>query len=102
MTDEKETAVVDEAVDVLTPDEQAAEIMAAETPQEEAAMKEHVEIPWKKMVVGTTDAGLVRILHSELSMIEIASLGTRLHVWAEAQINQQAEAYNKAEAAGQV
>ena len=83
--------------DVVTEEEVAA--LMADDPSAQAP-PEHVPIPFRKMVVGVTNAGLISLIHNDLSVLEMAELGRQLTETARIAMTQQSAAYTKAVADG--
>jgi len=84
--------------DVVVEDEVVEDVVAED---EVLPFKEpHVEIPYRKMVIGVTNKGLITLLLCELSVLEQAEVGRQLAETARANMVQQSAAFNKAVADG--
>ncbi|HUX01082.1 MAG TPA: hypothetical protein VMY35_08895 [Phycisphaerae bacterium] len=57
-------------------------------------------IPYRKLVIGVTDAGLIDILHNDVKMLELAEVARQLAQVASNSMQQQAANVNRARAAG--
>ena len=93
---------------------QVAELMGEEAPAEEVTPEPQAPvgqavaavappgIPFRKLVIGVTNAGLIVFMHDELTMLEKVEVARQLAEATKQAMLQQATAYNQAKAAGQV
>lgn len=56
-----------------------------------------LEIPFKKIVIGVTDGGLMRILHNDIPVLALRELLRRLSDQVDSTIQQQAEAFERSQ-----
>jgi len=77
----------------------AAKLMA-DVPKGEPQPDTLAGIPYRKLVIGVTDAGLIDILHNDVKMLELAEVARQLAQVASNSMQQQAANVNRARAAG--